>query len=216
MSFGDLTTYIEVDPEDKLTVISDRITASGLERDQDAYVYKDKGVDFYDGDFSFEFYTFMDSSSDSLSNFYPFIVANQINNLRQLFLSDNTLSVDIQSVSSTMRVQLRQLAFGSTVRQDSAFLSFDTEYWHTVERIGGTLTDKIYSDQARTVLVDTLSINPTSIVKYRYEYPANALNIGGLIEKFNGYMGIELGIAAGNINRKLGKGLAKGLGRGLA
>lgn len=215
MSFDNLTTYIEVDPENTTEVIADRITVTNQERSEDAYIYKDKGVDFYDGDFEFKFYSFLDSSSDDSSNGYLFDVANVIGSAGYLFNNDRTLSLSMIVSTTKCRFQLRELAFGSVLPgADSVLLNLDTQYWHTVERIGGTLTDKIYSDQARTVLIDTLSIAPTSVIKFRYEYPWVGIGIAGLTEKLTGYMGIDLEVD-GNGTRKLGRGLYAGLGGGL-
>ena len=44
MAIENFTTYTEVDPNNKLTVTSTKITAVDLDRDEDAYVYKDFGA----------------------------------------------------------------------------------------------------------------------------------------------------------------------------
>ena len=49
------TTYTEVDPGSQIAITSTtRIDFTGLPRNVDAYVYADKGVDYYSGDFEFD------------------------------------------------------------------------------------------------------------------------------------------------------------------
>jgi hypothetical protein len=55
----DFTTFTEVDPDSKITKTADKITWSNLKsRGDPAYVYKDMGENFFDGDFEhrFQFY----------------------------------------------------------------------------------------------------------------------------------------------------------------
>ena len=51
MALEDFTTYTEVDTAGRLTVTSDTITIENLDRDEDSYIYADKGADFFDGDY---------------------------------------------------------------------------------------------------------------------------------------------------------------------
>ena len=48
MAVEDFTTYTEVDPNSRITVSSTKVTWASVQRDEDAYVYKDKGVNYFD------------------------------------------------------------------------------------------------------------------------------------------------------------------------
>ena len=52
MAVENFTTFIETDPNSRIAVTSSKVTWTSLSRNEDAYVYKDKGEDYFDGDFS--------------------------------------------------------------------------------------------------------------------------------------------------------------------
>jgi len=51
----DLTSYTEVDPNSRIAVTANRVTATNLTRNEDAYVYKDMGIDYFAGSFRIDF-----------------------------------------------------------------------------------------------------------------------------------------------------------------
>jgi len=51
MATEDLTTYTETDPNSHISVTSSRSTFTAMHRSEDAYLYKDKGVDHFNGDY---------------------------------------------------------------------------------------------------------------------------------------------------------------------
>lgn len=56
MPLEDFTTYTEVDPDGDITVVSNEVSCDDLQaRSVDAYVYKDKGVGHFSGDFEHRF-----------------------------------------------------------------------------------------------------------------------------------------------------------------
>jgi len=65
MAIEDFTTYTETDiPADRVLVAASRVTITALERDEEVHVYKDKGVDHFDGDFEHLATIYLTSSDD--------------------------------------------------------------------------------------------------------------------------------------------------------
>ena len=52
MAYQDFTTYIKVVPNGHISVAANVLTLTGLARNEDAYVYKDFGVNYFSGDFT--------------------------------------------------------------------------------------------------------------------------------------------------------------------
>ena len=78
MANEDLTTYTEVDPGTVLSITASTVTISDMDRDIDAYLYKDFGVAYF-GDFNFNFEAQYDSTSQILSIGGLVGVSNNIN-----------------------------------------------------------------------------------------------------------------------------------------
>ncbi len=55
MAIENFTTYTEVDPNGKITVTSSKVSWDNLSRNEEAYVYKSMGSEFFDKDFTHKF-----------------------------------------------------------------------------------------------------------------------------------------------------------------
>lgn len=181
MATEDLTTYTEVDPGSDYTVTSTTIDVSGLKRNIDAYVYKDFGAAYFDGDFIH--YYEMNAHGATNGIWYNWGLANIVDDFNGIDSSSgDLLAVNIYSIYPST-VQLRECDAG-TIYFDSGTINNDTLYYFTVERdesVGtyGTLYCRIYSDEAKTTLVDTLTVALHSSKKdYQYFYAANSHNSG--------------------------------------
>lgn len=53
MANEDFTTYSEVDPNNRLSYTTSRLTITGMQRDEDCYAYDDKGLNNFSGNFTF-------------------------------------------------------------------------------------------------------------------------------------------------------------------
>lgn len=220
MALEDYTTYTEVDPNSKIGVTSNTITANGIETNFDAYVYDDKGAAFFDEDYSQEL-DFQKTGGSSGNQFvYIWGLANVVAGGRALLTSYQAHQIII--FGSNPVVRLLECRGGSFVSDDSIALSLNTRYWLTMirdESIGanGQLQCFIYSDSGRTVLVDTVSVLLASKQDFRYVYAINSDNHGSASSWSGDIQNLDLGVVAvaGNINRKLGKGLNRGTMRGL-
>jgi hypothetical protein len=74
-------SYTEVDPGSHISVASSAIAYTGLTMNQDAYVYKDFGADFFDEDFHFYVDYKLSSSSDTYTVSVLWMLANDVNDM---------------------------------------------------------------------------------------------------------------------------------------
>jgi hypothetical protein len=192
----DYTTYIKVDPNGRFVVTSTLITVTGLRRDEDAYIYKDFGVNFFNGDFTHELKAQCDSAGTNLGILPIWAVTNDIDDVKGL--ADNSKSFYysyVQEVSPNAQYVLVEVNAGSFTL-DTSNLSLDTTYYTTINRdyVGGLLTMLIYSDSGRTVLVDTLSVSLPVQLDLRYAFAVSSFN-SGTDQSVNGLVGdLDLGL----------------------
>lgn len=184
----DFTTYTEVDaPPYYLAVYADNITVTSLPRNVDAYVYKDKGVDYFNGNFEHLLRccgtTF---GPDGVCGLW--LVTNNVDDMSGLRSGNKSHYVRYFQRSGTTN-------YTYLLEQETANLYFDTltgaksntEYFEEIERdesVGsfGTLYDYIctgnYYDLGGT-WVDTLSVAlHVSKKDFRYIFGASSYNSG--------------------------------------
>ena len=177
--------WIETDPNSKIEVISNRVTYTSLNRDEDAYVYKDKGVDYFSGNFEIQFtHKSIDGATDT-GVVSIWAIAN---------LVDDAIGIDTAN-SSSLAVYagnnagathayftILELDAGTQYSSSAYIGDYGTDYYFTIKRneaVGayGTLYCYIYSDSARTNLLSTLSKALHSSRKdFRYIYALQSRN----------------------------------------
>lgn len=185
MANEDFTTYTEVDPSGTIERTPSTITVANFKRTEDAYVYDDKGVDHFDGDFEHLIDCEMTSRSGDWGSFFPWSISNIIDDIKGIQdASGDVLALYFlfrPSGPTQYELNLNELDGGSAYSDDYA-ISLGTQYWLKVKRdeeVGtyGTIYTYIYTDSDRTVLVTTLSIAlHTSKKDYRYYFPMNSQN----------------------------------------
>lgn len=179
MAYEDFTDYVEEDPNNRFTVTSNKIDISGLQADENAYVYKDKGVDHFDGDFEHLLETYIESG-DTGGSVNSWVLANVVAerdgaNENMLFL------VSYRYTDSSIRLYLMELD-GSSASYEIYTGSLLTSYYLKIKRDEsagdyGTLYCYVYDDAERTNLVDTLTVAlHTSKKDFRYIYGAQSHN----------------------------------------
>jgi hypothetical protein len=173
----DLTTYTEVDPNSRITVTAPKSTFAFLKTDETAYVNEDFGVDNF-GNFEIRANikaTYHDQESFSL-------MLGLSNTLDDTFGWGDGVKVEFtRNVSNEIILTLEEI--GGSFDEYEAALS--TDYYVTFKRVGTTITLEIYSDAARTTLLDTLSIIGAT-TEYRYFYVTSSSNRGTL-KQSSGY-----------------------------
>jgi len=188
MAIEDFTTYTEVDPNSRITVISTRVTWSSLTKNEDAYVYDDKGAGYFAGSFEIKFTANLTASQggNPSNRIQICALANAIDDGQGIILAnEDMLSVFFSIPSSgTPSIFLEECDGGSTYSGGSYVCSENTDYDITLlrdEGVGtyGTLYCYIYSDSSRTNLLDTLTVTLHSSKKdFQYLYVCQSFNTG--------------------------------------
>ena len=189
--------WIETDPNSRITVTSSRVTWTNLTRDEDAYVYKDKGVDYFSGNFEVQF------THRSTGYAWEGTLATNIWSLTNLV--DDMLGIDEANGDALLvyvgnslgdgkpYFVLQEFDAGSPYSSGTYAGEFNTDYYFTIKRneaVGayGTVYCYIYSDSARTNLLSTLSKGLHSSRKdYRYIYTLQSWDTNESVIKHSGY-----------------------------
>lgn len=168
-SIENFTTYTEVESDNKLTVIANKITAVDYFDSDVAYVYIDKTLDYFDA-LNIKFEIQIESSSDEGA---------------KAGICLSTGIGDMGAVATNVSVLLNKEAGGYRFYLARGWVAFDTgeyiisagtTYYCHLERAAGndTVTLKVYSDAAMTTQVDnTFSLAGFGTVKWRYFYGIN-------------------------------------------
>ena len=188
----DYTTFTEVDPASHITVASNRITVANYTRNEEGYVYKDMGVDYFDGDFV-HYLTIHPTSYVLGAYHYMWMLSNTLDDgfgIRGA--GGKYISLSAYWSGATGFVLVLEEYNGSPY-SDYYSISTGTTYYTKIvrnESVGtyGTIYCYIYSDQARTNLLDTLALALHEKVDFRYLYGINTYNDAVLGTSFNGYV----------------------------
>jgi len=184
----DLTTYTQVG---SLTVTAAKVSGY-FGGDVDRYLYKDFGVNHFDG-ISLNFEGLIEDSglygytgsinmgfADQLDDAYNW-PSGDISHIRVYFhryggYEPGTYWISIENHDDSWSY-------------DSCSIDPDTVYYLTLTRLpgGDTATLKVYTDAARTSLYDTLSISSLGTEKWRYFYAASSFNDGDSSDVATGY-----------------------------
>lgn len=182
MAVEDFTTYTEVDPNTRVTVTATRVTATAITANEDAYVYKDKGVAHFSGNFEHWLETLIGDAGGTGAAWGAWGLSNDLDDFYGLYTADKEHHVLMSSVVPTTywRWYLREVDNAGNLYQDSwtaaneAAFENTQLYWKVIrdEAVGtyGTLYAYMYSDAARTVLVDTLAVTLHEKMDFRYVF----------------------------------------------
>lgn len=185
----DFTTFTEVDGNGKLTVTVPQALGTAVDRDEDVYLYKDKGVDFFDAlDIGFELYI---NPASEAGSFGGMAISNTVGDFSGFAGTDITATAFHNAGNYNI-----YLFRGVGVVEDIFVASANTSYYCVLAREAGndTVTLKIYSGSP-TTLVDTLTVAGYGATKYRYVYAFVNYNAGGGNKDFYGYVRGMTGIS---------------------
>ncbi len=189
MAFEDFTTYTEVDPGDiRIEVTNRRVTWTILRRNVEGYVYKDKGVANYDGNFVFLLtFRVTGGNAGGLARFWA--LANLVDDATGIRTANgDAIYAPIKRHDQTdqPRISIEEIDGGTVYTSGGGFdISDDTDYYIAIERdesVGsfGTFSMFTFSDSDRTTLINSQSITlHTSKKDYRYLYACQSHNSGG-------------------------------------
>lgn len=184
-----LSTYKKDDTNGKLTVTADSVTGVDVDRDEDVFLYQDRGAGAFD-DINIQFKMNI-SSNSQVNGFAAVALANTVGDRTSFSTTD--MSVDIQRTGGGYQLDLVR---GNNTAADTYVPSANTDYWITLTRPAGgdTATCRIYTDSARTALADTLTVAGYGATQYRYFYSFVNINSGGTGDDWDGVYSDFLGI----------------------
>ena len=219
MAKEDLTTYTKEDPNNKLTVTSSKVTWTSLGDNQTAYLYKDIGVDYFDADFEHRMTVRINSSGTTTNTLKAgWALANAINDLYQLQVAEETFLAlrCLTAGDGTPWLGLLEHVGTTTYVGGAGIVSYDTTYYLTIKRDEsegdyGKLYLYVYTDSARTNLLNSGSLALHTKTDFRYIYAVNSRNDGGASTQ-SGYLeDIDLGVASPTVTTEPATGLAPAL-----
>jgi len=176
MGLVDFTTFTEVDPNSDLTVTATRITVDTMRRDVSAYVYKDRGVGFFGGDYEHDVDVNCSAATANESEMVVWMLSNVVKDKgNHEAANDDFHLVTLFRWTDGLRIYLQERYGTSTYSDIYVGLSYGVTYYLTIKRdesIGtyGRLYCYIYSDSARTTLIDTLQLDLHEKEDFRYIY----------------------------------------------
>jgi PKD repeat protein len=161
-----LSTYTEVDPGDHIVINATKATITNMPRSGSYYLYKDFGVDNFNA-IDIHATCLITSTSQNYGEFSVVTITNTLADLGSI--PSPAVSVVVHKNSSGEYVIVLMRGH-NTAHVDSIVLSADTPYYVTLQRAASSDTCYcyIYSDAARTVLVDTLSLSGFGTGSFRY------------------------------------------------
>lgn len=168
MPYEDFTTYTEVEPDDRIQKTATHVDAE-LHRDEDAYLYKDKGAGHFT-DFEHKIDVKLVSSDVAGWGGVWGLSQNTVDDWKGWATGDIAV-LFWTGAGPVYNLKLEERGVGA----DGYICAVNTMYYLTIKKVGTSLTCKIYSDSARTNLLDTLSRTITDN-SYRYIYACLTTN----------------------------------------
>jgi len=198
----DLTTYTLVG---SLTVTSSKVSGF-FPGNVDRYLYKDFGANYFDG-IKLNFEGSIDDSDPygCTSNIYVGF-SDVVDDATGWGSDPLTVRFARYGTYGTGTYCIELNYFTSF---DTYYIDPDTTYYLTLSRSpgGDTATLKIYSDAARTTLLDTLTVSGIGTTKWQYFFAASTCNDSEVNHEAYGFMQNFLFGGIGGQHRIIGMGL---------
>jgi len=172
----DFATYTEVDPNGHISigVPSSLCSVSGLTRNEDAYVYSDKGAaHFSDAFVHYEKVSGLSGVNEGLGLCWA--LTNSIDDWVGL-CNAHDVAIGLYCRADISYFALDNAVTGS---QDLSIKLPGTDFYLTIRRSPSTMiTCEIYSNVERTSLLDSISVAVGAAQTYRYIFAVNSYNYG--------------------------------------
>ncbi len=176
----DFTTYTEQDTNSHIVKTSTKVTFTNLTRNEDAYVYIDKGEDTFAGNFT-HLLTVKLTAIDTNGRAFVWGLTNIVDDMQGIDdASGYYFGIMVLNAGGQNWIY-QNYCFGGTLQQDDFAMTLNTPYYLKIVRdesigVHGRLNTYIYSDEARTTLLDTLQHDLGEKTDFRYIFVANTLN----------------------------------------
>jgi len=165
-------SYTEVDPNSHFTFNASTVTISGLTKNEDAYLYKDYGVDYFDA-LDEDFTLNLGSTSDASCAAIACAFTNTIEDLSGLASTDVSVRTSMDA-DKKVYIWLSRGPNTTYVSLADPVIVDDTTYYCTLRREAGsdTVYLDVFSDSGRTTHVTGSPINTTGFgtAKWRYHF----------------------------------------------
>lgn len=199
----DYTAYTEVDGPARITAISNALSISKVDEDEECYVYDNKGFGHFAYNFTYDFDLYV-SSTDSVhgSEVYIWGISNKIDDL---YNTSDCIRLWAQYWTiggNVVRLVLREIKNGSIVAYNSSgfVLSVNTNWYFRIERKQNVIYTTVFSDSSRQIVLQgPKSLNllyPDNINNFRYLYAFSSRN--------DGSAGLEWSGSISNLTEKHG------------
>ena len=185
MATEDFTTWAETDPNSRLSQTSARSTFAGVQRDEDAYLSNDFGVDNFDkdNDLVFNFHTQITSTAASAAIGLAGL-SNDLDDMDGLITNGKDwIGVYYIDIAGTMTFRVAEITgVGISNTSSTASYSTSTTYYFTLYRKitgefgAGKLILYIFSDSGRTALIEKIEHTLTLRESFRYAFTAHSRN----------------------------------------
>ncbi len=183
MATQDFTTYTERDLLNLITVTASKVSWADLPADGDAWVYKDKGANYFSGNFELRmtYRTLNGTTSSAVCS--ALTLANLVND----WIGIDTLNGDeLGLIVNGNSAYISEVNGGTQYFPSGDYpliLTLNTDYYLTIKRdeaVGtyGTLYLYVYSDAARTTLIATQTLTLHSLKDFRYIYAIQSIEAG--------------------------------------
>lgn len=189
--YQDWTTYTENDPNNRLTETPTVLTVAAMQKDEDCWLRYDAGIGAFGNTFQHDVDMKVTARSDMCFGAF-WEVSNTLNDVQ--YLRDNTLPGIVCYARSGVGVATFDFYIEETktLASDSYLAQAVNIYFYcTIQRTAANACQcRIYSDAARTTLLDTISI-AVDTTSHRYIFGTCSANLGTtptismLVEKLN-------------------------------
>lgn len=188
-AYEDFMKYTEVDSSKELLVSTNQIDFTTLAIDEDVYVTKDFGFDYFSGDFVHRFKVHFESATFDGGNAgqcTPWAMTNtDIHTLTELWAGTDGIFLQMYRSGAAYWFNLDERMTGSDNSDFWQIPSVPVTYYLEVERSGTTVTVKIYSD-AYSTLEKTMTMTATAGA-LRYITPLAGMGGGADADTITGY-----------------------------
>lgn len=179
MANEDFTTGAIVDLNNRFTIAPNLIQIAAMTENEDAYLYWDYGVGYFEGDFSHQIKYEDMGGEGSLA---VWALSNVLDD------AGDWASNDDEAIWVWINHSLGTVITQSGSNNGLAKTAFTlTEYYLTIARAGSTLTVSVYTTAARDVLAPVTGVGTNPLIvtvvpteSYQYVLPVISRNIGGV------------------------------------
>jgi len=167
MAYEDFTTYTDVDEDSDFTITANKITIDTLRRDALSYIRSDKGIDHFTDFTHYLKVNWIGADLKATCGFWN--LSNSSNSIFQMETNNEGINARLffKLTGTLHQWSIFDMTDGDNDRYNGALGTLYLE----ISRSGTTFTMRLYSDEARTLLQDTVTVE-TDLTAYRYLFGA--------------------------------------------